>query len=70
MSKVKEEKVYFENTKAIGETKMALKVKLEDRIEPIWVPKSIIHDDSEVWINGHSGQLVLPEWFCIKEGLV
>ena len=35
----------------------------------IWVPKSVIHDDSEVYELGHEGKLVVQEWFAEKEGL-
>lgn len=34
-----------------------------------WIPKSVIHDDSEVYKDGDSGTLVLKEWFAEKEGL-
>ncbi len=34
------------------------------------IPVSLIHDDSEVWKPGQTGKLILPEWWCIKEGLV
>jgi hypothetical protein len=35
-----------------------------------WIPQSTIHDDSEIWKEGDKGDLVLHEWFAIKEGLV
>lgn len=35
-----------------------------------WVPKSLIHDDSEAYKPGTDGVLYLPEWFATKEGLV
>jgi len=35
-----------------------------------WIPKSLIHDDSEVWKLGQSGELVVPEWFALQEGLI
>jgi len=34
-----------------------------------WVPKSVIHDDSEVYKEGTSGKLVVARWFAEKEGL-
>lgn len=34
-----------------------------------WIPKSVIHDDSEVYQEGHEGRLVLAGWFADKEGL-
>lgn len=51
-------------------TDKALLVKTEDGDEPIWVPKSVIHDDSEVWgEDSEPGELVVHEWFAEKEGL-
>lgn len=34
----------------------------------IWVPKSQIHDDSEVFQNGQSGKLVVTEWLAKEKG--
>ena len=35
----------------------------------IWVPQSLVDDDSEVWKKGDKGKLVIPEWFASKKGL-
>lgn len=35
----------------------------------MWLPKSVVHDDSEVYEIGHEGKLVVKEWFAEKEGL-
>jgi hypothetical protein len=32
----------------------------------VWIPKSVVHDDSEVYDSGHTGELVLPQWFVDK----
>ena len=32
-----------------------------------WLPKSVIHDDSEIWEEGQEGKLVVPNWFAEKE---
>lgn len=53
--------------KAISETKAALKVKMDDD-RALWVPKSVIHDDSEVYEVGGEGTLVVFQWFADKEG--
>lgn len=37
--------------------------------EDVWVPLSIVHDDSEVYAQGHEGTLVVPKWFARKNGL-
>jgi 4-hydroxy-3-methylbut-2-enyl diphosphate reductase IspH len=65
-----EETVEFEDTRCIGQTDKAIKVRLATREEPIWVPQSVVHDDSEVYKLGQTGILVLPEWFALKEGLI
>lgn len=40
-----------------------------DRAE-VWVPKSQILDESEVYKMGTDGKLVITEWFAIQEKLV
>ncbi|MBI4022669.1 hypothetical protein HY375_00690 [Candidatus Berkelbacteria bacterium] len=35
----------------------------------IWVPKSIIDEDSDVHEPGDTGTLRVPEWWAKKEGL-
>lgn len=54
-------------TTVIRETEKAILVTVDG--EQTWVPKSVIHDDSEVWSrkNGE-GQLVVKAWFAHKEG--
>lgn len=52
------------------ETDKALLVKLVDEGVPRWVPKSAIHDDSEVYsMKSGDGELVVEEWYAEKEGL-
>lgn len=34
-----------------------------------WVPRSQIHDDSEVWERGHTGDLVVSGWWAQKNGI-
>lgn len=55
------------------ETDKALLIELEDIGEERWVPKSVIHDDSEVYEasgDGSSGDVVVMEWWATKNGLV
>lgn len=34
-----------------------------------WVPRSVVHDDSEVWKAGQpEGELVVNEWWAEKRG--
>jgi len=59
----------------IAETDKAIGVKRpEDSSEedfdetPFWVPKSVLHDDSEVWKKGDEGDLVVKHWWAEKNG--
>lgn len=47
-------------------TPKALLVLTEDG-EERWVPKSVIHDDSEVFDEGHEGELIVQQWWAEKE---
>lgn len=60
--------VTFEDTLATWETDKALRVKIDG--EEYWVPRSVIHDNSEVYRKDHTGKLVVPEWWAIEKGLV
>lgn len=59
--------VRIEHVECVRETPLALLVVI-DGVER-WVPKSQVHDDSEVYVLGDVGALVLTEWFAEKEGL-
>ena len=63
--------------KAIRETDKALLVKctgdaaeLADNEEgTIWIPKSQIHEDSEVWkVKQEEGSVVVNRWWASKQG--
>lgn len=54
--------------KALIETDKALCVELPDGARK-WIPKSVIHDDSEVWKYGDEGVLVVKTWWAEREGL-
>lgn len=64
------------NAHVIRETDKAIRVGLEpgSAIGPvdIWIPRSVLHDDSEVYggNDGAAGQLVVKQWFARKEGWV
>lgn len=54
----------------IRTTEKAILVRLVDHEDrELWVPKSQIHDDSEVYGDGHEGVLVVSEWFAKKAEL-
>lgn len=40
-----------------------------DGVGAVWVPKSAVHDNSEVWKRGQEpGALVVKPWFAKKKG--
>lgn len=62
----------FKGAMIITETKMAILVKADSLDEKgLWVPKSVIHDDSEVFDQKHPGpgQLVIKGWWADRENL-
>jgi hypothetical protein len=71
-----EEHYAFEVEKVVRETDAALLVRvdgsdpaLEDIGEyEVWVPKSQILDDSEVWQKGDSGELQVTMWIAKQKG--
>ncbi len=71
MSIVKTDGVNLGQARVIFGTDKALRVQLESEDDPRWIPKSQIHDDSEVYDNkdNATGDLVVTRWFADKEGL-
>ena len=66
-----DEGVSLGSARLIRSTAMAILVVLEDRKDQeLWIPKSQIHDDSEVYdAENPSGELVVTSWFANKQGL-
>lgn len=52
---------------SIRETDKALLVMDEEGIET-WLPKSQIHDDSEVWKVNQKGELIVSQWYAEQKG--
>lgn len=52
---------------ATDETEKAIRV-VSDDYGFIWIPKSQIHADSEVWKAWQTGELVVNAWFAEKNG--
>jgi hypothetical protein len=50
------------------ETDLALLCIIEDKQR--WIPKSVVHEDSEVSGEGDNGTIIIMRWFAEKEGLV
>lgn len=65
--------VTFEDCRCIGESEKAIQVEIGEgrrEAETIWIPKSQVHDDSEVWKKGQVGKLVVTEWIAEEKGLI
>jgi len=56
------------DVKCKKETDKALLCTVDD--EDVWVPKSQVHDDSEVYQEGDEGLLVVSEWLARQKGWV
>lgn len=54
----------------LAEADKALLIDIPDANDEVWVPKSAIHDDSEVFDNGDNGEgmLVVKAWFARQQG--
>jgi len=63
-----EQTVELEDITVEAETDLALLCVIDDKQR--WIPKSVVHEDSEVSREGDSGTIVIMRWFAEKEGLV
>lgn len=63
-----EQTVELEDVTVEAETDLALLCSVEDK--KLWIPKSVVHEDSEVQSEGDIGTIVIMRWFAEKEGLV
>lgn len=59
--------VVFDDCFCSRETEKAILVVLPDHDE-MWIPKSQVHDDSEVYQENDNGTLIVSRWFADKEG--
>lgn len=41
-----------------------------DEEDSVWIPKSVVHDDSEVHGRGMEGEMVVKRWWAESEGLL
>jgi hypothetical protein len=80
----KNELVTIENVECFRETELAICIKTEcpvdfehpEGIKTSWIPKSQIHDDSEVWKHkaedgsSQKGCIIIPSWLAQAKDLV
>jgi hypothetical protein len=53
----------------LKETDEAILVTNEDE-DPEWIPKNVVHYDSEIWKEDQFGYLVVEQWFAEKQGWI
>jgi hypothetical protein len=63
-----EQTVEIDDVTVEAETDFALLCSVEDKKH--WIPKSVVHEDSEVQSEGDTGTIVIIRWFAEKQGLV
>lgn len=66
-------KVEIENCVCINTTALALLVSIGDgpaANTDVWIPKSQLHEESEVNDEGDKGTLVVTEWIAIMNDLI
>jgi hypothetical protein len=64
----RKEPVSFDDVTVVRETDNAILCEFPDGNEE-WIPKSQIHDDSEVYKFGTDGTLIIPRWLAQAKGL-
>lgn len=67
MANIKGELADFDDVECIHETTDAIKVLIDGK--EYWIPKSHIHDDSEVYEKGGEGKLIVSQWIAEEKGL-
>jgi hypothetical protein len=68
MSARSNEPVVFEDVTAKASSSKALLCEIDG--EEFWIPKSQIHDDSEVYAKDQTGKLVISRWIAEEKGLI
>lgn len=60
----------FPDSLVIGGSDKALNITINGK--DYWVPKSVIHDDSEVFdeLDNDNGTLIVESWWAKKAGLL
>ena len=53
--------------KATDRAVLVKELEIEDGF-PVWIPQSQIHDDSEAWKEGDTGEIVVTRWFAEQRG--
>ena len=62
--------VLFEGAECIRETEKGILVRLPDHDEEVWLAKSQLHDDSDVYSHGDTGNLIVSRWMAEQKDLL
>ena len=60
--------VELENALVLADTATQLLVRCGG--EEVWVPLSVLHEDTEVASKGDRGRVVVPEWLAKSLGII
>lgn len=62
----------IENCSVIASTEKAILVESDNLDEETWIPRSekVISDDSEVYKDNTTGDLIVSDWFAKKKGWI
>ena len=63
-----EQIVEIDDVTVEAETDLALLCNIDDKQH--WIPKSVVHEDSEVSGESDTGTIIVMRWFAEKQGLV
>lgn len=69
MAREEDPPVRIDNCTCTRETDAAIFVQCDDWDEPMWMPKSVVDEDSDVYKRGTDGVLVIKAWFAKKHDL-
>ena len=62
--------VEYDDAKCLKETAKAVLVAAKDLPGgQLWIPKSVLHEDSEVFAQGDEGRVVIKTWWAEEQGL-
>lgn len=67
-----ENTVTFDDCEVVRETAKAILVIVPDLEigEPVWIPQSQVHENSECYKLGTSGDLVVTRWLAQQKGWI
>ena len=60
----------IEDAKIVKDTGKAILVNAPEFNEDVWIPQSQVDDNSEIWKEGESGDLLVTDWFAEKQGWI